>query len=40
MPVEQAIGIEVNIRSDWQAKLLIRHFKLLHKHGLVVKALN
>ncbi len=28
----------LNIQSEWLAKRLIRHFKLLHEHGMAVRA--
>ena len=36
---ERNIEVGLNIRSEWLAKRLIRHFKLLHEHGLAVRAL-
>ncbi len=35
---ERNIEVGLNIRSPWLAKRLIRHFKLLHEHGLAVRA--
>ena len=35
---ERNIEVGLNIRSGWLAKRLIRHFKLLHEHGLAVRA--
>jgi hypothetical protein len=35
---ERNIEVGLNIRSEWLAKRLIRHFKLLHEHDLVARA--
>ena len=35
---ERNIEVGLNIESEWLAKRLIRHFKLLHEHGLAVQA--
>ena len=35
---ERNIEVGLNIKSEWLAKRLIRHFKLLHEHGLAVRA--
>ena len=35
---ERNIEVGLNIESEWLAKRLIRHFRLLHEHGLAVRA--
>jgi phosphatidylserine/phosphatidylglycerophosphate/cardiolipin synthase-like enzyme len=35
---QRNIEVGLNIQSDWLAKQLIRHFKLLHQHGLALRA--
>jgi phosphatidylserine/phosphatidylglycerophosphate/cardiolipin synthase-like enzyme len=35
---QRNIEVGLNIQSDWLAKQLIRHFKLLHEHGLALRA--
>jgi phosphatidylserine/phosphatidylglycerophosphate/cardiolipin synthase-like enzyme len=35
---QRNIEVGLNIRSEWLAKRLIRHFKLLHEHGLAQRA--
>jgi len=35
---ERNIEVGLNIRSAWLAQRLIRHFQLLHEHGLAVRA--
>ena len=35
---QRNIEVGLNIQSEWLAKRLIRHFKLLHEHGLAVRA--
>lgn len=35
---QRNIEVGLNIQSEWLAKRLIRHFKLLHEHGLAERA--
>jgi phosphatidylserine/phosphatidylglycerophosphate/cardiolipin synthase-like enzyme len=35
---QRNIEVGLNIHSEWLAKRLIRHFKLLHEHGLAERA--
>ncbi len=35
---ERNIEVGLKIESEWLARQLIRHFKLLHEHGLAVRA--
>lgn len=35
---ERNIEVGLSIKSPWLAERLIRHFRLLHEHGLVVRA--
>lgn len=36
---QRNIEVGLNIRSEWLAQRLIRHFKLLHEHGLAARAI-
>ena len=36
---QRNIEVGLNIRSEWLAEQLIRHFKLLHAHGFAKKAI-
>ena len=37
---QRNIEVGLNIQSKWLAKQLIRHFKLLHEHGLAERAMG
>jgi phosphatidylserine/phosphatidylglycerophosphate/cardiolipin synthase-like enzyme len=36
---QRSIEVGLSIRSEWLAKRLIRHFKLLHEHSLAERAI-